>query len=172
MCNWVIAGFLILASATLRGQPTVVEQVEVVAVEVLVSVTDRNGTPIRGLKADQFEISDDGKRRDISFFLESDLRAGQTGITPTSSVARRKFLLLFDLAYSSPTALVRSRKAARDFVTGSLNPWDLVAVATFRHDSGVHLLTSFTTDRDLVSWAIESRSCLNLPSGRSIATFL
>src|SRR5262249_44585172 len=99
---------------------------QVVSVEVPVNVVDRNGQPVRGLTADDFEIWDGNQKQAISSFEAVDLQAleaaheaaGQATMQrmpEMSSSARRHFLLLFDLSFSSPTAVLKARLAARDF---------------------------------------------------------
>ena len=63
-------------------------------------------------------------------------------------------MLLFDLGFSSPTALARAQEAARRFVRDTVKPGDLVAVGSISPEHGFRLLTAFTTDRDLVAAAL------------------
>src|SRR5436309_14913820 len=48
---------------------------QVVAVEVPVNVVDRDGRPVRGLKADDFEVYDGNERQKITSFETVDLAA-------------------------------------------------------------------------------------------------
>src|ERR1700689_4528678 len=50
-------------------------------VRIDVEVTDRSGKPVKGLKQDQFLITDDGKRQSISTFLYSDIESIETAGT-------------------------------------------------------------------------------------------
>ncbi|HXT51149.1 MAG TPA: VWA domain-containing protein, partial [Thermoanaerobaculia bacterium] len=68
---------------------------------------------------------------------------------------RRHFLLLFDLTFSDPFALVRGRNAARG-VLSELHPTDLVAVATYSQTGGVQMLVGFTPDRAQAAAAIDT----------------
>lgn len=136
-------------------------QARVVAIEVPVNVTDRDGEPVRGLTADSFEILDDGESRPITDFEVVDLR--QVSVAPTApsapelpSAARRHFLLLFDISFSDPSAIFKARLAARDFVVNELHPTDLVAVATYSLETGPRLVITFTPDRAQVAQAIDS----------------
>jgi VWFA-related protein len=70
--------------------------------------------------------------------------------------ARRSFVLLFDLGFTSPRSMARAQEAARRFVTESTGPRDLVAVCTIDPDRGFRFTTAFTTDRQLVASAIAS----------------
>ena len=151
-----LAVFL-LASASVSAQ--VNESITVQYVEVPVTVVDRGGNPIRNLTKANFEITDEGKKREISGFESVDFATvaepvGAAESTPVSPAARRNFLLVFDLSYASPPAMTRAKDAARKFVTGMVGPQDRVGVATVDVAHGFHLLTSFTTDRSLVASAI------------------
>jgi VWFA-related protein len=134
------------------------ETVNVHVVELPVNVIDASGTPIRGLTAANFEILDDGVKRPISSFDSIDFASPDSvnKTSPLNPAARRSYLILFDLAYSSPNALARSQDAARRFVKEVAQPRDAVAVATIDVDRGFHLLTAFTTDRELTASAISN----------------
>ncbi len=143
-------------------QPRFSGATEVVSVEVPVNVVDKNGKPLRGLTRDSFEVYDEGKRQAITSFELVDLAeaapaaaAGRAGATPPPA-ARRHFLLLFDLSFSSPTAILRARLAARDFVLASLHPNDLVGVATYTLQQGPRLVVTFTPDRAQLARGIDT----------------
>ena len=138
---------------------------QVVAVEVPVNVIDRNGDPVRGLTAADFEVYDGNDRQPLSSFEVIDLKALDTtlaadtgGPQPDSlrSGARRHFLFLFDLSFSSPTSIVRARLAARDFVLSSLHPTDLASVATYSIEYGPKWVVTFTPDRAQLARAIDT----------------
>ncbi|MEA2558755.1 MAG: hypothetical protein QOH06_259, partial [Acidobacteriota bacterium] len=73
--------------------------------------------------------------------------------------ARRHFLLLFDLAFSEPKAIVQARAAAKDLVA-EMHASDLAAVATYAASHGTELVLGFTSDRGQIEAAIDS---LGLP---------
>ena len=147
-----------ICAVLLAQDPTPLrEAVEVTVVEIPVTVVDRTGEPVRGLKASDFELRDEGEKRPISYFETIDLAdAALYKGKPLPPAARRKYLLLFDLSYTSPTGLVRARQAARDFVEKKMGETDFASVATFSVEKGFRLLTSFTTDRSLLSSAVDS----------------
>src|SRR5947209_2028095 len=132
------------------------ESITVSYVEVPVAVVDRSGNPIRGLTQANFELTDEGKKRDIAGFETIDFAALENGsaaqmVTPA---ARRNFLLLFDLTFSAPNSLKRAQEAARNFATKMAGRDDRIAVASIDVSHGFRLLTSFTTDHALVDAAI------------------
>ena len=131
------------------------ETVQVNLVEIPVNVFDRSGQPVRGLKPENFEVLDDGKPRKIAYFEEIDIAAISADAEQVANpVARRLFLLLFDLTHSSPRNLLRAKEAAEAFVSGAVMERDLVALATFSAEDGVRILTAFTTERDPLRTAI------------------
>jgi VWFA-related protein len=152
--RWIAAAVMCATSAFAQLHETV----NVNVIEVPVSVVDSSGNPVRGLTAANFEVYDTGKKQTITSFDKVDLAAKETAgvsaITPLNPSARRSFLLLFDLGFSSPRSLVRAQEAARSFVTTAVQPRDLVGVGTIDIDRSFRLLTAFTTDHDLVVAAI------------------
>ena len=164
---------LLAAASPGAPPPRFEETTQVVAVEVPVNVVDREGRPVRGLTAADFEVFDEGARQPVTHFEVVDLEALRPDQAPAdvaaerpggvatvadvdavSSAVRRHFLLLFDVSFSNPTAVLRARLAARDFVLHSLRSTDLVAVATYSLASGPRLLLTFTPDRAQLAHAI------------------
>ncbi|MEM8931560.1 MAG: hypothetical protein AAGE94_10310, partial [Acidobacteriota bacterium] len=101
-----------------------------VVVEVPVEVTVE-GEPVRGLGIEDFELFDKGDRQTILSVEMVDLATVETSVeAPIGDlpvVARRHFLLLFDLSFSSPRGINRSREAALELVREGLHPADLVS---------------------------------------------
>jgi VWFA-related protein len=161
-----LLSLLLLASAVAAqvAEQTFEETSQVVAVEVPVNVVDRDGKPVRGLTADDFEVYDVGQRQKVTGFEVVDLRTresvdGGTAAPPEQEVvpfARRHFLLLFDFSFSSPTATLKARQAARDFLLNGLHPSDLAAVATYSVEHGPQLVVTFTPDRPQLARAIDT----------------
>src|SRR6185436_18257458 len=113
-----------------------------------VFVVDGQGRSIGGLKKEDFEVTDEGRGMEVVGFQEIDLTepADAEDVRELPPAARRQFLLFFDLSFSSVNGLVRSRRAASEFIRG-MSPADLGAVATFSANRGVRLLVGFTSDR-------------------------
>lgn len=144
----------LLVAAALSAQ--LKETVTVTLVEVPVTVVDRDGNPVRGLTAANFELFDDGAKRAITSFDAIDFanKEAVRAVSPLNPAARRNFMLLFDLSFSSPASIAKAQQAARDFIKYSVQKRDLVAVGTIDVDRGFRLLTAFTTDRALSLQAI------------------
>jgi VWFA-related protein len=155
--GWLSALLLVAIVAPLHAQ-RVAETVEITVVEVPVTVVDRDGNPVRGLKAENFEITDDGKRVPIEYFDAVDIGALQAteGSASLPLVATRHFLLMFDLANSSPGVIGRAGEAAKKFVQEQMGPRDLAAVSVFTAESGARMITNFTRNRELLVNAIET----------------
>ncbi len=159
---------LMLASApaAVEAQPrgeTFEGKSEVTLIEVPVNVTSKSGQPVRDLTADNFRLFDSGKPQDIVDIEVVDLEVLQPSrrelkrtVDQLPSVARRHFLLLFDLSFSRPANIIKAREAARELVLEHLHPTDLAAVATFSLEHGPQLLVTFTPDRVQLARAIET----------------
>lgn len=147
---------LLLAVSLWGAAAPLRDTITVSVVEVPVTVVDRDGNPIRGLTAKNFRILDDGKERAVTSFDSVDFASldSLTATSPLNPAARRNFMLLFDLTFSSPTSVTRAQQAAREFVTKMVQRRDRVAVATVDANRGFHLVTAFTTDRKLLNAAI------------------
>lgn len=160
---WILGTLLVVAASSSAPQrPTFEEQALVFEVRVPVHVVDREGRPIRDLTAADFHLYDERVQQEITDFQIIDLDTLDPGETRTeidralAPAARRHFLLLFDFTFSSPPALIKARRAARQFVLEALHPTDLVAVATHTVEDGTRLLVTFTPDRAQVARAIDT----------------
>ena len=149
-----VASLLVLSAGLAFAQ--VKETVNVNLVEVPVTVVDRNGNPVRGLTADKFELIDEGKKRAVTTFEVIDFASQARTASPLNPAARRSFLLLFDLSFSSPLGRTKAQDAARNFIARSMQRRDLAAVGTIDIERGFRLLTAFTTDRNILASAVSS----------------
>jgi VWFA-related protein len=144
-----------------KAPPKFGTTLNVVAVPVF--VTDGQGRAMAGLSKEDFEITDDGQRVEVVGFQAFD--SGDPAVADLleeAPAARRQFLLLFDLSFSTPSGLIRAQKAALDFVGEKLRPYDLAAVATVSTTHGVRLLQSFSSDRAQLKKAVQSMGVLQL----------
>jgi VWFA-related protein len=149
-----ITSILLLTAGSAFAQ--VKETVNVHLVEVPVTVVDRDGNPVRGLTASNFELIDQGHKRPITTFDHIDFASPESmkSASPLNPAARRSFLLLFDLSFASPNGMAKAQEAARNFIVRGMQRRDLAAVGTVDVDRGFRLLTAFTTDRNLLGAAI------------------
>ena len=134
------------------------ETINVNYVEVPVTVLDKAGNPVRGLTRDRFEVVDEGKVRPIVSFDAIDFTspASMKTTSPLNPAMRRNFLLLFDLTFSMPVGRAKAQEAALNFIARGLKRYDLAAVATVDVDHGYRMLTYFTSDRSLLTAAINN----------------
>jgi VWFA-related protein len=160
-----VLGLFLLGVASLPAQETArqapVFGTDVSLVLLPVFVIDGDGKAARGLRAEDFEIREDGAQAKVVSFRYVDTTEAQEDEVPLASAARRRFLLLFDKSFTDPSGLRRSQRAAGDFVRRRLGFSDLAAVATFDIHNGVRLVAGFTQDRALLVHAIDT---LGVPS--------
>ncbi len=137
----------------------------VTVVEVPVQVIS-GGNPLRNLTMDDFEILDGRRSVKITGFEVVDLSTvdGKPTENPVPVAARRHFLLLFDLFFTTPDSVGRAQQAAADLVLQELHPTDLVALALY--DTRPRLVLGFTSDRSQIRQAI--RSLGKIETGESI----
>src|SRR3954471_19080245 len=138
-----------LTAATALAQPGTV-------VSFPVSVVNAAGSPVRGLTAANFALYDEKKKQAITSFDVVDFGSSTSSgtIAPINPAARRSFVFLFDLGFTSPRSLARAQDAARRIVSQVAGPRDLIAVATVHPERGFRFVTALTTDRQLVAAAI------------------
>ena len=146
-------------------------------VRIDIEVTGRDGKPIKGLRADQFVITDDGKDQKISSFSYADIEAVEiagaedakplvvpvdnpapvAGSNATDTISdqirnRRMIVMFFDLTSMEADDLIRAHDAAVKFLKQQMKPPDLVAVVTF--GSNLSVLANFTNNRATLEKAI------------------
>ena len=158
--SMVCGGAIPLSAQAPESRPTAVfsSDVRLVAIPVFVS---KDGKAVPGLTADDFEVEDQGKAVPIAGFLAIDsAAAGTPGTVPEGSAApsliaaaRRQFLFLFDLTFSTAPAILKARQAAAELLEKSMQPGDLVAVATLGQ-GGTRVVIGFTSDRAQAARAI------------------
>jgi VWFA-related protein len=144
-------------------------------VRIDVEVTDKSGKPIKGLTANQFTITDEGKPQTITSFSFADIEAIETATAddskpivvsvdnqgPNSPSAeaisdalrdRRLIVLFFDLTSMQTDDLIRAHDAADKFVKQQMTQADVVAVIVF--STRINVLANFTNDRTVLDKAI------------------
>ncbi len=162
LISMLLVGIVIPTSAFSQpaSQPRFDEKTDVVVVEVPVQVV-RDGQPVRGLTAADFEVYDGRKKQAVTGFEVVDLAtvpapSAATQAEVLSPAARRHFLMLFDLSNSEPKSISQARTAAAGMVAKKLHATDLVAVATFAASRGPQLVLGFTSDRNQIARALDT----------------
>jgi len=107
-------------------------------VSIPVIVSDRNGRNIAGLKAENFNIFQDGEPQKIEYFASQE--------TPINVA------LLLDTSKSTRDVLGKIKKAAREFIS-QLRPGDKAMVVTF--DNNLEMLCELTSDQKVLGKAVK-----------------
>lgn len=143
------------------------ESASITLIEIPVNVIGKDGKPVAGLNTAAFDLYDDGKKQLISGLETVDLAhfvspAPQPGarLSPSLAAARRHWLIVFDLSFTSLSGILRARDGAQEFVAKWMRDGDFAAVATLSVDTGWRLLVNFTADRRQLAQAIDT---LGLP---------
>ena len=142
-------------------------------VEIDVQVTNRDGKPVKGLKQEQFTLTEDGKPQKISSFEYNDIEQVETAGTgdqapvtvPLGTVSspeeikavvrdHRMIVMFFDLTSLQAEDLLRSTRAAQKYLQEQMTPADLVAVVVFGNT--LRVVTNFTNDRELLKQSVEA----------------
>jgi VWFA-related protein len=163
------------ASAQQRNlpqNPTFVLKAQSNVVRIDVEVTDGSGKAIKGLRQDQFEITDDGKGQKISSYSYSDIEKVETatednakpivipvdnegpGAAAVADTARdrRMIVMFFDMSSMETDDILRAHSAAQKFLKQQMTPADLVSVVVF--SSRLAVLANFTNDRAVLDKAV------------------
>jgi len=136
-----------------------------------VSVRDKSGKPVEGLKASDFTVTEDGAPQTIKLFEYQRLEEPAADAPPPAPVAatplarlphsyiapeaagsvkyqdRRLLALYFDMSGMQPPDQIRAFTAATKFIQTQLTPADLVALMVYQNGA-VQVLQDFTADRE------------------------
>ncbi|MEW6367935.1 MAG: VWA domain-containing protein [Acidobacteriota bacterium] len=134
------------------------ETAQVSAVQVSVTVTDKDGRPVEDLSPEDFIVKDNGAKQELLFATH--VETGEPPVEPGSSAEplrlARNFVILFDLTFNDLSSLQLARAASLKFVREELEPGDYVAVFAMDTFKGVSLLMNFCKDRAQIEDAITS----------------
>ena len=133
-----------VAGAQVPAEDDTPINVDTLLFTIPLTVTDKKGRNIAGLKQENFSIFQDGDQQDIEFFLNDE--------------APMNVAILLDTSRSTKDVLDNIQKAARDFIK-ILRPEDKAVIATF--DSRTIFLSGLDSDRKKLSKAIEQARVSN-----------
>jgi VWFA-related protein len=139
-------------------------------IELRAVVTDKRGQPITDLKKEDFELTENGKPQEASFFsvvkipgrgearqpenspanVTPDVPAGAT--RPAETIGRT-VLLYVDTLHLSPQSLLSVKQSLRKFIDERLTDQDLTAIVTSAGSLGV--VEQFTRDRRVLRYAVD-----------------
>src|SRR3954471_19057711 len=151
---------------------------------VLVNITvrDAKGNPVRGLKAEDFTVLEDGKQQKIASFDVQDVAAASvpqlasaaplspavTGAAATAKPAanlptapldarnKRLIVIFFDFTGMQPEEIDRSVSSAQNFIAAQMTAEDVVAVVSF--SAALRVDQDFTSDKSLLARAVNRYS--------------
>ena len=156
---------LLVVLAQAASQPTFKSGVNLVEVDVV--VTDKAGQPVRGLRVEDFEVTEDGKTVSVETFTAIDLPAAppgavvaaadRSGVSLASNDQQdegRILLIVMDDYHVSFDAgrVAASRAIARRLVE-RMGPWDQAAVISTSGRSSAQ--AEFTSDKARLIAAID-----------------
>jgi len=138
-------------------------QLKAELVELRVVVTDKKGQLVDNLKREDFEVLEDGRPQDISFFSTERItgQAATSPDKPSAPVERpaaenatpaRTIVLFVDTLHLSFHSLIEVKKTLRQFVDNQITDQDIVALITPYGNVG--LLQQFIRDRRMLRYAI------------------
>ena len=132
-------------------------------VQTDVTVLDKKGRFVDGLKPEQFQLIVDKKTRQIAFVDRISSESGAQianknaadtntpGVTTTKRLGRT-ILFYVDDVHLAPDSLMRARKALLDFIDKGLGPKDQVAITSASGQVG--FLQQFTDDKSVLQLAV------------------
>lgn len=149
------------------------QQVRVRVRLVPAAIRAADGAPVRGLKAEDFELLVDGRPvpiRGVDEYdygaIREDIRQGRTPRITGDDVPKRRFILLFDTFSSNwredadttdqparARGIQMSKAAAREWVGQNLLPTDEVAVIGY--NQGPQLIQPYTAKKESILKAID-----------------
>jgi VWFA-related protein len=140
---------------------------------IQVYVTDKEGIPAMDLELKDFELFDNGKRKDLTEFERYTLSLSQAKkekkpleqiykpksapaeeIQPSPSM-NRKFFFFFDYAFNNRKGIQKSREAALHFIDTKLHPTDEIGLMSYSLLSSLSLHEFLTTNHQKVREAVE-----------------
>jgi len=119
------------APPTKQSSPQVMFRTTTSLVEVDVVIHDKKGDFVGGLKAEDLQLFEDGKRQKIEqFYMVTHERGGQLiPVTGDQDVApedraRRIFVVMFDEAHLAHESLMRTKQGVIQFIKENIGPGD------------------------------------------------
>jgi VWFA-related protein len=141
-------------------------------IEVRAVVTDKQGRPITGLTASDFELLENKQTQEINFFSvvtvggatsapSAPSRAVEKPAAPSSRPSpavspARSVVLFVDNIHLKDSNLAFARKALKKFIAEQLTDDDLTALVTSGGSLG--LFSQFTRDRRILGYAVDKIS--------------
>jgi len=133
-------------------------------------VTDKKGQPVTDLKKEDFELTENGKPQEVSFFSivkvagRGEARRSENppataapnipaGVTRGDETTGRTVVLYVDTLHLSQQSLLSVKQSLRKFIDERLTDQDLTAIVTSAGSLGV--VEQFTRDRRILRYAVD-----------------
>jgi VWFA-related protein len=148
-------------------------------IQIDVTVTDKNGRVVTGLKPEDFSVFENGDKQEISNFafasrsaagatLDSKAgiagRPGDTAPAASATSVRRTVVIMVDDLNMSAVSIYYVRHALNTFVDKQMQDNDLVAI--IRTSGNIGALQQFTSNKQLLHAAIDRIRWYSLGTGR------
>lgn len=157
MIRWglVVPGVVLALTTAAAQQPTFRSSVDLVTIDVVATTT--NGAPVHNLKAEDFELLEDGVPQAIQTFQFVDL-SGTSAIRPLPpGMASNEiepgglFVVVLDELGLQVNDVLQARRVAERFFKETLLPNDYVAIVRSGTDSGFFLTSDRTAAFDAIA---------------------
>jgi VWFA-related protein len=130
---------------------------------IQVFVADDRGNPAPDLEKSDFALYDNGKLQTVTDFEKHFIHTLDAGAPeamalqapPGSPLMKRKYILLFDNDGNDLEGVMKSRKAALEFLDKSIEAGDEIAVFSCSPATGLTVHEYFTSDRRKIREAID-----------------
>lgn len=163
------AGWL-LAPVELPAAPqggTLRVDVDLVTIEVIAQ--DKKGSPMLGLKKENFKVYEDGKQQEVVTFdavADKSDEPMPTSLKDIDDSNRRGkvVLILFDDSNITASQIQMSREAAEKYVKQHMRPWDFFGVASY--GLSLKILQNLTHDGEKVVAAIRQPAMSHAETNR------
>jgi VWFA-related protein len=167
MKRLIIASVIALSAAVSPAQENVSESIEVHVVNVDVVVRDRAGKPVTGLTKADFEIYENGQKREITNLYEVNAAPVSVSITakapaepappasePPVEIRPRNIVMFVDNYSMQPFRRDKVLQSLRKFIDEQLHPQDRVMLVLCTQQ--VKVITPFTNDRKTIKDGVEA----------------
>ena len=150
------------ATLSLSAQEKLVESIEVRVVNVDVVVTDRDGRPVTGLTANDFEILEDKRQQAITNF--SEIRDGRAAQEETSQAAvkPRHFILFVDNRAMHPVLRKHVTSELHEFLDAQVRPTDQATVISW--DRVLNIVAPLTSNKSVLHAALDKVANTGAPT--------
>jgi VWFA-related protein len=168
-----IIGFILLCMNT--TPQNFQHEVTVTLRLVQVFVTDKDGNPVRGLKADDLSLFVDGNQIEITDFETHFTSSEQFEVSDDSAPRvphekekkfRRKYFLIFDYMENDVSGIAFSKNAAIHFIDTQLASDDEASVLSYSASEGFVLQEYLTSDKERLKDSIKNTK--RIPGFRSM----